>query len=135
MNSPDRTFKLRTRWSDADAQGVLNNAIYLTLFEEARRALCEELELLDAEGNFPFLLAATNVIFRAPGRGGVAIDVELSTTKLGNSSFTQAYAVKSTTGELLCEGGAVLVCYDAVTGASRPMTADFRARLDQSRCS
>jgi len=27
--------RCRTRWSDEDSQGVLNNAVYLTLLEEA----------------------------------------------------------------------------------------------------
>lgn len=31
-------YKTRTLWKDEDAQRVLNNATYLTLFEEARLA-------------------------------------------------------------------------------------------------
>lgn len=130
---PDRSFPLRTRWVDADAQGVLNNAVYLTLFEEARRALCEELGLLDDDGNFPFLLAATNVAFLAPGRGGVGVTVELSTTRLGSSSFAQAYRVRGTDGTAWCEAEAVLVTYDPATGRSRPMDSAFRAALEASR--
>ena len=130
LDPPDRVFLLRTRWSDADAQGVLNNAVYLTLFEEGRRALCEEIGVLDGEGNFPFLLAQTTVSFLRPGRGGVEVQLELATTRLGKSSFEQRYRVcDGATGEAWCEGQAVLVCYDPATGRSRPMEADFRAAL------
>ena len=37
---------LRTRWSDEDNQDVLNNAVYMTLFEEARHGYFSALGLL-----------------------------------------------------------------------------------------
>lgn len=127
--SSKRTYSLRTRWSDADAQGVLNNAVYLTLFEEARHALALELGLLDDEGNFPFLLARTEVDFKSPGKGGARVLVAIETTKLGTSSFTQRYTVSSETGSIWAEGTAILVCYDPSSGASQPMTDSFRIAL------
>ena len=130
--TPDRVVRLRTRWSDEDSQGVLNNAVSLTLFEEARRALFDELELFDADGNFPFLLASTRADFRSPGRGGVEVDVEISTTHLGRSSFTQAYRIRSLEGVAWTEGTATLVCYDPETRESRPMTDGFRTQLAAS---
>src|SRR4026207_151675 len=84
--------RLRTRWSDEDNQRVLNNAVYLTLLEEARFAYFAALELL-SENQFPFLLAQTNVLFVSPGIGGAEVDVEVSTVHLGEKSFTQAYRV------------------------------------------
>ena len=62
--------RLRTRWCDEDNQAVLNNAVYMTLFEEGRRAYFEQLGLIE-ENRFPFLLAQTNVRFLRPGAGGV----------------------------------------------------------------
>ena len=50
---------LPTRWSDEDNQKVLNNAIYLTLFEEARTDYFgpNTLNLLDPNTlTFPFVL-------------------------------------------------------------------------------
>ena len=50
---------LATRWSDEDNQKVLNNAIYLTLFEEARTDYFgpNTLNLLDPESlTYPFVL-------------------------------------------------------------------------------
>jgi acyl-CoA thioester hydrolase len=82
--------KLRTRWSDEDNQRVLNNAVYMTLFEETRFAYFTSLGLL-AENQFPFLLAQTNVVFLSPGRGGAEVEAEAATVHLGTSSFTQAY--------------------------------------------
>ncbi len=121
--------RVRTRWSDEDNQAVLNNAIFMTLFEEARHVYFERLGLL--EGNrFPFLLAQTNVRFLNPGRGGVDVEIELITTRLGRSSFEQSYRVRELQGgRVWCEAEAVLVAYDAQAGRSIPMSASFRAAV------
>lgn len=120
---------LRTRWSDEDNQNVLNNAVYLTLFEEARHRYFGGLGLL--EGNhFPFVLAQTNVVFVAPGRGGVEVEVEAMTTKLGASSFTQVYRVKdAASGVVWCEAEARLVAWDNVKRTKGVMAYAFRQKL------
>ena len=119
--------RCRTRWSDEDNQAVLNNAVYLTLFEEARHAYFGSLGLL-AANRFPFLLAACNVRFLRPGRGGVDVEVETITLHLGTTSFRQAYRVRCG-GEVWAEAEALLVCYDPATNAPAPMAADFRAAI------
>lgn len=116
--------RCRVRWSDEDNQGVLNNAVYLTLFEEARHAYFGSLGLLDAN-RFPFLLAACNVRFLRPGRGGVEVEVETATLHLGRTSLRQAYRVRCGE-ETWAEAEALLVCYDPATNEPVPMTASFR---------
>jgi acyl-CoA thioester hydrolase len=123
---------LRTRWSDEDRQGVLNNAVYLTLFEEARLQYFLDLGLMP-EASFPFLLAQSQLRFVSPGRGGVEVQVQMGTTHLGNSSFEQCYRVHGPDGTIWCEGRALLVCYDPNSGRSQPMEPTFRSRL-QSSC-
>lgn len=123
--------RLRTRWSDEDTQGVLNNAVYLTLFEEARFAYFSGLAQL-ADNHFPFVLAQTNVLHLAPGRGGREVEVELATTHVGSSSFTQAYRVREAgSGDVWCEGEARLVCVDAANGRKAPMSEVFRRELER----
>ena len=128
--SPEMPFRtrLRTRWSDEDNQSVLNNPVYMTLFEEARHAYFSEHGML-SENKFPFLLLQTNVRFVAPGRGGEGVFVELATTHAGRSSFSQAYRVRSADGETWCEAEAVLVLVDAETGRAAPMSDAFRTAL------
>jgi acyl-CoA thioester hydrolase len=120
---------LHTRWSDEDNQNVLNNAVYLTLFEEARHRYFGDLGLL--EGNhFPFVLAQTNVVFLAPGQGGVDVVVEARTTSLGASSFTQSYRVQdAASGATWCEAEARLVAWDGAKRAKGALSPAFRARL------
>jgi len=126
--APQFVARLRTRWSDEDNQAVLNNAVYMTLFEEARYLYAEATGGL-ASNRFPFLLAQTNVRFVRPGRGGAEVTVELSTVHVGQSSFRQAYRVRGPGGEVWAEAEAALVCYDPATGKSRALDDSFRARL------
>ncbi len=98
------------RWKDVDAQGVLNNAVYLTLFEQARWAYFAGFEVMRGQ-RFPFVLAASSLRFLAPGRAGDVLDVAARVTRLGNSSFAMDYAVRR--GEQpLAEGDASLVWVD-----------------------
>ena len=121
--------RLHTRWSDEDNQGVLNNAVVLTLLEESRHAYFGQLGLLESN-RFPFLLARCNVRFVAPGRGGVEVEVELATVQLGTTSFRQAYRVRSLEdGSIWAEAEALLVCYDPQSGKSRAMAPSFRAAI------
>ena len=123
--------RLRTRWSDEDNQRVLNNAVYLTLLEEARFAYFSGLKLL-SENQFPFLLAQTNVVFVAPGRGGAEVELQVRTRALGTTSFTQAYRVlEAASGVLWAEAEARLVLYDPLTGAKRPMPPEFRRAVEE----
>jgi len=121
--------RLRTRWSDEDTQGALNNAAYLTLLEEARFALFERLDVL-VENRFPFVVGQTNVAFVATGRGGREVEVECATTRIGATSFTQAYRVREVaSGAVWCEAEARLVCVDPRTGSKAGIPARLREAL------
>lgn len=121
--------RMWTRWCDEDNQNVLNNAVYLTLFEEARLAYFRALGVLE-HNHFPFLLAQTNVQFVAPGRGGVEIIVELGTTHVGTTSLTQCYRVRDAqTGEVWCTAEARLVGWDADLRQKRAWPSEFRTAL------
>lgn len=121
--------RLRTRWCDEDNQKVLNNAVYLTLFEEARLAYFTRLALV-RENQFPFLLAQTNVLFVAPGKGGAEVEVLARTVELGTTSFTQCYRVhEAASGALWAEAEARLVVYEPASGAKRPMAPEFRRAI------
>jgi acyl-CoA thioesterase FadM len=120
--------RVRTRWSDEDNHGVLNNAVYMTLMEEARHSYFDALGLL-AGTRFPFVLAQTNVVFLQPGRGAALVDVEVGTLHLGTSSFLQAFrVVEAESGRVWCEAVARMVAVDE-RGARCPLPPEFRRRV------
>ncbi|MCP3918518.1 MAG: acyl-CoA thioesterase [bacterium] len=118
----------RTRWNDDDRYGVLNNAVYTTLFEEARLAYFESLGIMQ-DDHSPFFLLQANVRFLAPGRGGQCVTVEAATVALGTKSISQAYRVRGADGSAWCEAEAVLVTVDTTTMTSQPMSARLRAAV------
>jgi acyl-CoA thioester hydrolase len=103
------------RWVDVDSEGVVNNAVYLSLMEQARFLYFDHLGLLP-DRKVPFVLAETTVRYLRPGRLGMRTEVAARTSSLGNTSFRMDYEVRSGL-EVLATGSAVLVFVD---GALRP---------------
>jgi len=122
-------FPLRTRWSDEDSMGVLNNAVYMTLLEEGRYRWCERLGLLAGFSSFGFVLAASKLRFTAPGRGGADVELEMCTTAISLKSFTQAYRIRDAAGSVWLEAEAVLVIWDPARRRAAPMSDEFRAAI------
>jgi acyl-CoA thioester hydrolase len=119
------------RWVDVDAVGVVNNAVYLSLLEQARYLYFEHLGLLSGP-MLPFLLAETNVKFVRPGKLGMKVEVAAATTRLGNRSFAMQYEVRGDE-QVLVTATAALVFVDAqhqpcaIPEAWRQAMAEFDA--------
>ena len=122
------SIQLRTRWSDEDKQSVLNNAVYLTLLEEARLQFAQKHDLLETR-NFPFLLAQCNLRFLSPGTGAAEVIVHMGVNHMGNTSFTQLYRVEGPDGKVWAEAEALLVCYDPATNRPVPLEESMRTVL------
>jgi acyl-CoA thioester hydrolase len=121
------THQETVRWSDADLMGVLNNAVYLTLLEQARYAYFRRLGLMRGESGFPFVLGSTSVRFLAPGRAGMQLAIGARVTRLGGRSFDMDFAVRS--GDLLlATATATLVCVGEDL-RSQPIPDAFRAAV------
>lgn len=81
------------RWKDIDAAGILNNAVYLTLVEQARYSYFRHLDLLEGPADISFLLGETTASYKAPGLAGMDLTIRIRTSRLGNKSFDQEYEV------------------------------------------
>lgn len=99
------------RWVDVDSAGVVNNAVYLSLMEQARYLYFAQLGLLD-DHVVPFVLAEVQLEFLRPGRLGMKVEVASRVRHLGTSSFHMEYEVRA--GQMvLATATAVLVFVDA----------------------
>jgi acyl-CoA thioester hydrolase len=130
---PSDTFRFRTerctRWSDEDTQGVVNNAVYVTLLEEARFDYFSGLGLVNGN-EFPFVLMQTNIRHLAPSRGGDAMIIELRTVELGSSSFRQqARILQKDSRVVLVEAEVLLVAWDSAGRCKVSMSEEFRASV------
>lgn len=95
------------RWVDVDSAGVVNNATYLSLIEQARLLYFQELGLL-TDHRVPYVLAEATVRFQRPGRLGMKVEVAVRVRSLGTTSFQMDYEVRAA-DEVLATSSAALV--------------------------
>lgn len=107
---------IEVRYGDLDPQGHLNNAKYLSYFEQARVQYFIELGLFTKHQSFMdigVILAEARVTFLSPVHFGAGIQVGVHTSKLGNKSMTvEQNIVNTNSGEALASGQVILVAYD-----------------------
>ena len=87
------TYDAAVRWSDLDAYGHVNNARFLTLYEEARVAMF--FTEARARGLTSFeegiVIARHEIDYLRPVDYGEAVRIELWVSELRAASFTVAY--------------------------------------------
>lgn len=126
------TVKIPIRFADVDSMGHVNNAKYLTYFEEARVAYFKKIPVLDFR-NFEkttrksFILAEVSCQFKSPAALGETLAVSTGVTSTGRSSFVMEYEiVEESSGRLVATGRSVQVCFDYGEGKSIPLTQEIK---------
>ncbi|MFD2766456.1 acyl-CoA thioesterase [Micromonospora eburnea] len=127
------------RWSDLDAYGHVNNARFLTLYEEARVALMFTGGRAWGVGSFTdgvvirrhevdYLRPVDYALGRATEEAAPTVRIELWVEELRAASFTVAYELYD--GEVLASRArSVLVPYDLAAQRPRRVTEEERAFL------
>ena len=126
---------IEVRYGDLDPQGHLNNAKYLTYFEQARVHYFIELGLFARDRSFMdigVILADAQVTFHAPVQFDTAVRVGVHTSKLGNKSMTVEQALlNAESNEVLASGRVILVAYDYHKGQTIPIPETWKERIGQ----
>ena len=125
--------RMEVRYADLDAQGHLNNAKYLTYFEQARIRYFEELGLLRKDQSFMdmgTIVADIHIKYLAPVLLGAPIQVGVRTEAIGNKSIIVRETIEDArTGQLYADGTIVLVAYDYRVHKTMPVPDEWRQRL------
>lgn len=104
------------RYGDLDPQGHVNNAKYLTYFEQARIYYLIQLGLFSKDQSFMevgVIVADIHITFHSTTHYGDEIKVGVKTTKIGNKSLTVEQCVMdSKSGKVLASGTVVMVTFD-----------------------
>lgn len=130
-------YPLRTRFSDVDVYGHVNNVKYFEYFQEARIGTMGRIwEGVDDDAlQVPMVLAQMNVDYRTPiFFRPEPYDVYSSVSHVGNSSFVIESEILD--GErLLSRARAVIVTFDPTTQKAAPAPDIYRELLirDMSR--
>ncbi len=124
-------MKLDIRWSDMDEMRHVNNAVYLTYFEQARVFYFHEA----CEWNWKeigAILANAHVDYIRPVVFPNPTYIYLRTSKLGNKSFELHYMITSFVNgveELTTTGHTTMVMFDYKTNKSVAMPENIRERI------
>lgn len=122
---------LTVRFRDLDAYNHVNNAVYLTYFEEARIAFITAIgmrSLFSPERST--VIARAEIDYRAPAHLGDQLDVEVSAGDIRNTSYELRYRItRRRDGALIATGRTVQVCFNFVLNAPTRLPEAWRALL------
>jgi acyl-CoA thioester hydrolase len=109
---------IELRWRDLDALNHVNNASFLTYFEEARLRWFATLPEPWSAGDYSPVLAAVQINYRRQLGWPRNVLVELSCERIGNTSLTLAHRLfdAEDRGCIFADGNSVLVWVDPQSG-------------------
>jgi acyl-CoA thioester hydrolase len=100
------------RFADIDALGHVNNAVYLSYFEQSRIHFFRQ--MLDTPWDWRsigLLVAKNEITYKLPVFLNDRIEIFVNCTAVGGKSFTLSYELKRGT-DLCALGLSVMVCYN-----------------------
>ena len=121
---------VEVRFRDMDSMGHVNNAVYLTYFENARIAYWRAVPGVRSRRNLDYILARAECDFRSP----VTLDDELfchiRVAWFGRTSFAFEFLLRDErTGRVAAEGRTVQVMYDYAARKAEPLDPDVKAAI------
>ncbi len=123
------SIDVRVRFSDMDSLGHVNNAAYISYFEEGRVHYFRKLFDLPRENTstLGFIVLDMHCNYKSPAFYGEILRVFTKVNWLRNKSFEMAYLVIDTeTWRTVAEGSSVLVAYDYATRQTTKISEDVR---------
>ena len=114
MKHKIKTATILVRFADIDAMGHVNNAIYLTYFEEGRKAFLREVFNITDPSDYPFILAKISCDYIRPIRLMDPLSIKIWISETGNKSFKFKYELCNPDNVAIIYGNgeSVMVMYD-----------------------
>lgn len=112
----EHTSIIHIRYNDIDSMGHVNNAVYLSYFEEARISLFKS--LIGEEWNWDdhgIIIARNEIDYHSPVLFNDIVSINTSIVAVGNKSFTVQYEVfaQRNNAKVLCASGkSIAVCFN-----------------------
>jgi len=126
-------YPIEVRYGDLDPQGHVNNAKYLTFFEQARVRYMIHLGLYTQDQSFMkvgVIVADAHIAFLAPILFGDEVKVGVRTSKLGNKSMTiEQNIVNNASGQELAKGEVVTVTFDYQSKQTISIPDEWRNKI------
>lgn len=119
------------RWSDMDAFGHVNNAVFISYLEEARIDFMFRLAPGDGSPSFSggSVVARHEIDYKRPlVHRHEPVTIESWVTKINAASLTIAYEIKDE-GQVYARASTVVVPYDLAAGRPRRITEEEKTYL------
>jgi acyl-CoA thioester hydrolase len=124
--------RIPVAWGEMDAFQHVNNVVYARWIETGRIAYFERIGFMDLmrdEGVGP-ILARLVVDYRRPVTYPDTVRMDVSTSRVGNTSFTMGFSIWSEAqGAEVASGEQVIVVFDYRAGRPVPLPARLRAGI------
>ena len=119
--------RIKVRFRDIDMMGHVNNSVYLTYLEEARRHyFLNALKALPSMDS-SFIVAGITINYRSPAHLGEELEVRLGVRELRTSSFVFEFRIVEPSSErIVSDGRVVQVTYDYGSGTKTEIPETYR---------
>lgn len=117
------------RYIDIDSMGHVNNAVFLTYFEQARVHFFHQIMGTDWNWHKQGILVARNEIdYKRPVLFNDRIQINVNPIQIGNTSFTIGYSITAldNVSVVYASGKSVLVCIDHTKGLKQSVPVSWR---------
>ncbi len=122
-------YPIEIRYSDLDPQGHVNNARFLTYFEQARVQYLIQIGLFSRQQSFleiGIIIAEAAITFKAPVYFGTQARVGARVSRLGTKSMKMEYEMVDNEGIVYATGSTAIVTFDYKTHAAIPIPDSWR---------
>ncbi len=119
------------RFHDIDAMGHVNNALFLTYFEEGRKAFLHEVFGIIDPAQYPFILARISCDYLKPVGLDDSVSLRIWVSDIGTKSFTFVYELFDPENDsyVYAKGTSVIVYYDYDAKKTMPIPDAFKKKI------
>ncbi len=119
------------RFRDIDSMGHVNNAVYLTYFEEGRKEFLRSLFNIVSPSEYNFILAHIRCDYMKPIRISDSISLHVWVGETGQKKFDLLYAIvnRDDPSTVYATGRSVQIFYDYKKNTSMPIPPYFLDKI------
>jgi acyl-CoA thioester hydrolase len=123
--------EVQVRFSDTDALGHVNNAVYLSYLESARVDYLRELLGAKKIEELGVIIARIEIDYKSPAFHHETMRVGCRVSELGGSSIKMDYRVQDKeTGRLVALAKSVLIAYDYAAARVVRVSDEWRQKME-----
>jgi len=127
----NHTTPIQLRFNDFDALGHVNNSVYFSFYDLGKTSYFDEvLPDVSISKEVGVVIANIQVSFLLPVFPGENVAVETAVVEIGNKSFKLLQQlIDLDTNVVKCVAETVMVCFDAKTKSSYPISDGWRKAM------